>query len=230
MKNSFAGRVLRAIAARRGSIVAPLSRDWQHERRIIAETRSKTQLLLTDPAALHILICVRAARRLPGAMAEAGVFKGGSARLICENKGDARLHLFDVFETLQNGDVAAGVEVQRHFGAVHGSRRDVERLLAPYRGVSFHPGLFPASTAGLEELHYSFVHVDLDLPGPTRSALDYFVPRLAPGGLLIGDDYSDPDVRACFDLYFAGRGDTVIELPWSQVMIVRQGRTRADRS
>jgi O-methyltransferase len=230
VKNSFAGRALRAIAARRGSIVAPLSRGWQHERRIIAETRSKTQLLLTDPAALHILICVRAARRLSGAMAEAGVFKGGSARLICENKGDARLHLFDVFETLQNGDVAVGAEVQRHFGAVHGSRRDVERLLAPYSGVSFHPGLFPASTAGLEELRYSFVHVDLDLPGPTLSALDYFVPRLASGGLLIGDDYSDPDVRACFDLYFAGRGDTVIELPWSQVMIVRQGRTRADRN
>ena len=215
--------MLRAIVARRGSIVAPLSRDWQHERRIIAETRSKTQLLLTDPAALHILICVRAAQRLPGAMAEAGVFKGGSARLICENKGDARLHLFDVFETLQNGDVAAGVEVQRHFGAVHGSRRDVERLLAPYRGVSFHPGLFPASTAGLEELHYSFVHVDLDLPGPTRSALEYFVPRLVSGGILIGDDYDDPGVRRCFDGYFDARADTVIELPWSQVMIVRQG-------
>lgn len=223
MKNSLAGRVLRAIVARRGSIVAPLSRGWQRERRVIAETRSKTELLLTDPAALHILVCARAAQKLPGAMAEAGVFKGGSARLICENKGDTYLHLFDVFETLQAGAVSGGAEVRSHFGAVHGTRSEVKRLLAPYPGVTFHPGLFPASATGLDEQRYSFVHVDLDLPGPTRSALEYFVPRLVSGGILIGDDYDDPGVRRCFDGYFDARADTVIELPWSQVMIVRQG-------
>jgi O-methyltransferase len=228
MKPSLAGRALRAIVALRGSIVAPLSREWQRELHVIAETRSLTDLLLTDPAALHILICVRAARRLPGAMAEAGVFKGGSARLICENKGDAPLHLFDVFETLQDGDHTAGAEVRSHFGAVHGKQSEVERLLAPYPNITFHPGLFPASAAGVEEQRYSFAHIDLDLPGPTRSALEYFVPRLAPGGILIGDDYDDPELRRCFNGYFDGRADAVIELPWSQVMIVRQTPPQRD--
>ena len=45
-------------------------------------------------------------------MAEAGVLAGGSARLICEGKGEAALHLFDVFETLQGADPAEGGEVQ----------------------------------------------------------------------------------------------------------------------
>lgn len=224
MRNSLAGRLLRAVAASRGSIVAPLSSGWQRERRIIAETRSLTPLLLTDPAALHILACVRAARTVPGAMAEAGVFKGGSARLICENKGEAPLHLFDIFEGLQgdgDGDGPEASEVQRHFGPVHGNRADVERLLEPYRDVRLHCGVFPDSTIGLDEMRFSFVHLDLDLAGATRAALDYFHPRLVPGGILIGDDYDDPQLRECFESWFEGRADRLIELPWSQVMVVR---------
>lgn len=221
MRQSLAGRLLRAIVGRRGSIVAPLSRGWQRERTVIADTRTKTKLLLTDPAALQIMICVRAMRGLGGAMAEAGVFQGGSARLICEDKGDAPLHLFDVFEMLQQGEVAGGEEVRRHFGPIHGRLAQVRQLLAAYRDVHFHPGIFPETTGGLEDLRFSFVHLDLDLPGATRSALQFFHPRLAAGGILIGDDYGDPQVKACFDAFFDGRADTVIELPWSQVMIVR---------
>lgn len=225
MRNSICGRLLRAVVGRRGSIVAPLSAGWQRERAIIAETRTRTQLLLTDPAALHILACVRAARKRPGAMAEAGVFRGGSARLICENKDDSPLHLFDIFEGLQGmaAEGAEGAEVQAHFGRLHGNCAEVEQLLGPYPNVHFHAGLFPDSTAGLDDLEFSFVHLDLDLAGPTRSALEYFHPRLKPGGILIGDDYHDPKLRRCFEEFFESRLDTMIELPWSQVMVVRQG-------
>jgi hypothetical protein len=223
VKNSFAGKLLRAIAGTRGSIVAPLGAGWQRERAIIAETRRRTQLLLTDPAALQILACVRAARERPGAMAEAGVFKGGSARLICENKVEAELHLFDIFDGFQEEPVTgARSDVRDHFGRAHGNQAEVERLLSPYGGVHIHPGLFPASTAGLKNLAFSFVHLDLDLVEPTRSALQYFHPRLVPGGILIGDDYGDPLLRRCFATYFESRPDILIELPWSQLMVVRQ--------
>lgn len=222
MKQSFAGRLLRAVVARRGSIVAPLSRDWQRELEVLRKTRSKTQLLLTDPAALHILICARAARTLPGAYAEAGVFKGGSARLICEEKGAAALHLFDVFELLQHTAIPGADEVLDHFGPVHGRLAEARQLLSPYPNVHFHPGLFPETTAGLEQLRFSLVHLDLDLPGPTYAALEFFHPRLVAGGILIGDDYGDPELRRIFESWFADHHDTMIELPWSQVMVIRQ--------
>lgn len=222
MKQSLAGRFLRAVVAHRGSIVAPLARDWQPELKALRETRSKAELLLTDPAALHILICARAARSLPGAYAEAGVFKGGSARLICEEKGAAALHLFDVFELLQHTPIAGSDEVRDHFGRVHGRLAEVRQLLSTYPNVHFHPGLFPETTAGLEQLHFSFVHLDLDLPGPTLAALEFFHPRLVAGGILIGDDYGDPELRRIFESWFADHHDTMIELPWSQLMVIRQ--------
>lgn len=222
------GGLVRSVLARRNSIEAPIGAGWESERRAIRETRRKVPLLLTDAAALQILLGVRAARRLGGAMAEAGVFMGGSARLICETKGPAPLYLFDVFETLQGiaapspaGQAAA---VRRHFGAVHGAEAAVARLLAPYPNVHMRPGLFPASAAGMPETRFSFVHLDLDLPQGMHDALSWFHPRLLPGALLIGDDYWDPRVREVFAAFFADRPDTFIELPWGQVMVVRQGK------
>lgn len=222
MRPSLAGRLMRDLVRRRGSIVAPLSREWQRELQLIVDTRKKTELLLTDPAAVHLLACARAASFLPGAFAEAGVFKGGSARLICEEKGNAPLHLFDVFEGLQTGDLPGADEVRDHFGSVHGNLSDVRALLAPYRDVHFHPGLFPDSATGLGDLRFSFVHLDLDLVAPTRAALEYFHPRMLPGGIMIADDYGDPALRDCFGSWFASRPDTLIEMPWSQLTVVAQ--------
>ena len=221
MKQSLAGRLLRAIAASRGSILAPLSSGWQRERQFIAATRKKTELLLTDPAALHLLICARAARSVPGEFAEAGVFKGGSARLICEEKGEKNLHLFDVFADLQDPAAIGGEEVRAHFGSIHGTGKAVRKLLL-YPNVHLHLGIFPSTTRGLEALRFAFAHVDLDLPAAIQAALDYFHPRLVDGGILLIDDYSDPYVKACLDDWLDGRADTLIEFPWSQLMMIRQ--------
>lgn len=57
------------------------------------------------------------------------------------------------------------------------------------------------------DTRFAFVHLDLDLPG----------------AILIGDDYADRDVRGVLGAFFAERPDTVVELPWGQVMVIRQG-------
>ena len=222
MTQSLAGKLLRAIVAQRGCIVAPFDREWRKELDALRETKAKTQLLVTDAAAMQILTCARAALRLPGVYAEAGVFKGGSARLICEEKCGAALHLFDVFEMLQREPVAGAETVRDRFGSIHGRLAEVRQLLSPYDNIHIHPGFFPETTAGLEDLRFSFVHLDLDLGGATQAALEYFHPRMVAGGILIGDDYGDDEVRRCFDRWFADRPDSVIELPWSQVMVIRQ--------
>lgn len=221
------GRALRTLVASRGGIMAPLGAGWEAELPQIHATRRLVPMLLSDAAALQILIAVRAARRLDGAMAEAGVFQGGSARLICHAKGDTPLHLFDVFETLQANDAATAsgdaATVRDHFRTTHGRRSAVETLLAPYPGVHVHAGVFPETAYVVADERFAFVHLDLDLPGATRDALDFFHPRLVPGGILIGDDYADREVREVFGTFFADRLDTVIELPWGQMMVVRQG-------
>ena len=218
------GAWLRGLLARRGAIVTNLEASARRDLALICRVRGQVPLLMQDAAALTILAAARAVRHLGADYAEAGVFRGGSARLIAEAKGDVPLHLFDVFETLQGreppGDAAA-TAVRDHFGPTHGRQAEVAALLAGVPGVAFHPGVFPASATGLEELRFAFVHLDLDLPAATAAALDFFHPRLLPGGVLVGDDHQDPGVRDTFATWFAGRPDTRIVHPWGQIVVVK---------
>jgi O-methyltransferase len=181
---------------------------------------------------LQILACARACSGLGGAMAEAGVYAGGSARLICEVKGDRPLHLFDVFETLQSPSeapppAATGHDIREHFGSVYAARASVEAVLAGYPNVHIHPGVVPDSAIDVVARdRFSFVHLDLDLAQGTRAALELFHPRMLPGGIILGDDHHTPPVREAFADYFRGRPDTVIGLPWSQVIVVVADRSR----
>ena len=223
---SFKGRLLRTLLGRRGAAVVHMAdAAGRRDLALVRETHGLAPLLVQDASALQILACVRACRGLGGAMAEAGVFAGASARLICEAKGDAPLHLFDVFETLQAPPGAAdserSAELRRHFKTTHATRAGVERLLAPYPGVHVHAGVFPETAKGLEDERFSFVHLDLDLAPSTRDALEFFHPRLLPGGIIVGDDFNDPGVRRTFDAYFAGRADTIVALPWGQGIVVK---------
>jgi hypothetical protein len=226
---SLKGRLLRAWLARGNAVIANLAGDEARaDFRLLRETRALTPMLVQDAAALHLLACARACRRLGGSMAEAGVFRGGTARLLCEVKGELPLHLFDVFDTLPAGPAAEAYSrheavVAGHFAHITRTRAAVEGLLAPYPGVHLHPGVFPQSAEGLEMGPFCFVHLDLDLPQGTRDGLEYFHLRLVEGGILIGDDYQDALVRREFDGFFAGRPDTVVALPWGQVMVVKAG-------
>jgi len=224
---TFKGRLLRALLARRGAtILHMMGPRARGDLAIVRETRKRAPLLVEDVAAFEILAYARASTRLGGTMAEAGVFAGGTARLICEAKGDAPLRLFDVFETLQSPPKAAtgterAAELRRRFGKWHTRRADVERLLADYPAVHVHPGIFPDSARGLDGERFSFVHIDVDFEPSTRDALEFFHPRLLAGGVIIGDDYNDAGVRRAFDVYFAGRPDTVVALPWGQAVVVK---------
>ncbi len=37
---------------------------------------------------------------------------------------------------------------------------------------------------------FAFVHIDVDLHEPTMDSVEFFYPRLAPGGILLCDDYA----------------------------------------
>jgi len=67
------------------------------------------------------------------------------------------------------------------------------------------PGRFPQSIP--PELHASrfcLAHIDCDLYEPAKAALEFFYPRLSPGGLLIVHDYANPywqGIKSAVDEY-----------------------------
>jgi hypothetical protein len=71
----------------------------------------------------------------------------------------------------------------------------VRATMSGYEAI-FHVGVFPATASGLEGTTFSLVHVDADLYSTTRDAIAFFWRRIAPGGVIVFDDYRTADQPA----------------------------------
>lgn len=188
--------------------------------RFFGDVRQQTAMLMTDPEAWGIYASAQRTEHVPGDIAELGVFRGGSARLICEVKGDRPLHLFDTFAGLPDSSES---DTRFQGGSFASSLDSVKSYLNPFPNVNFHVGLFPASAAGLEDLRFSFVHLDGDLYESTLEGIKWFYPRLNRGGILISHDYygsADGAGKALHE-YMADKPEPFLELSGTQVAIVK---------
>lgn len=202
--------LFKALGSHKDKDIVNLLRKIQRERKS----------LLTAFEAYIVYSIARAQTKRPGAFAEVGVYAGASAKTICEVKGDKTLHLFDTFEGLPpTSDKDSGVH---RVGQYACSVESVKEYLQSYSSVHFHKGLFPESAEGVEETTYAFAHFDVDLYEGTMACLEYFYPRMAPGGIILSHDYSLLDgVRAAFQEFIVDKTEEILEMPTSQCMIVK---------
>jgi hypothetical protein len=168
---------------------------------------------------------VQRTEKFAGDLAELGVYRGGSAKLICLLKGDRRLHLFDTFEGMPA--VRADLDHHRAGDFADTSLAAVREYLKDFTKVEFYQGLFPDSARQLAQTptRFSLVHLDVDIYESTKAGLEFFYPRLVAGGVLLSHDYrsrSCPGVRKAFDEFFADKPEPIIELWKTQCLVVRQ--------
>jgi O-methyltransferase len=210
----------RVLAARNLAIVSAGNEpELQDFYALLNETRRKVSVVLRDSEAYNVYSATIQTAKIPGPIAEVGVFQGGSARLICAVKGDRDLHLFDTFEGLP---APSQFDPKFKSGSFAASQSQVQSLLSGFCNLHFHKGLFPASAAGMEHLRFSFVHIDVDLYKSTRACLDWFYPRLNHGGLLISHDYREVEgVRKAFQEFFSDKPECLIELSGTQIAFVK---------
>lgn len=188
--------------------------------KLIRRVRRERESLLTAQDGYVIQSLARAQSRLPGDMAEVGVYQGASAKLVCEVKGDSRLHLFDTFEGLpQPEDFERPLLARAQFAS---SLEAVRDYLAGYPGVHLYRGRFPDTAGPVSDTRFSFVHLDVDLYRSTLDALEFFYPRMLPAGIILSHDYSILEgVRRAFDEFLDGRPECVIDLPTTQCMLIK---------
>lgn len=134
--------------------------------------------------------------KIPGDVAELGVYQGAFAAEINRLFPERRLWLFDTFEGFHARDLAieaerTGVKTQRRSFSDTTIELVRSRLPHPER-ARFIKGYFPESLAGLDinKTCFALVSLDPDLYEPTLEGLRYFYPRLAPGGRILIHDYT----------------------------------------
>jgi O-methyltransferase len=153
---------------------------------------------------------------IPGDLAEIGVYKGNTARILAEaaRAGGRRLYLFDTFGGFDAADFNASEPASASFRDT--SLAAVKEFVGT-SSVEFIVGRFPDSLSGIAMPdRFAIVHLDCDLYKPTAAALDYFYPRLSAGGLLILHDYSSGHWSGCaqaIDEFLKDKPDRPVLMP-----------------
>ena len=202
--------------------------------KILAERDHSRGLTVTYDENYTIYSCVLATLGLPGLIAEVGVYKGNTAKLICEIKEHKGLFLFDTFSGMPNEIISKNDhwELDTHKDT---SIESVSEYLAAYPNVHFVPGIFPTSmsnykAADFDTMVFSFVNIDVDLYQSTLDCLKYFYPRLVTGGRLVSHNYNlkaspggdTPGVRKAFLKYFSESPDIIVEIAETQCLVIKQ--------
>ena len=152
-------------------------------------------------------------KKIDGDFLELGVYKGFSANLMLSYSSMNRNYLgFDTFEGLsqpiETVDGTHWVKGDLAFSDTAAMAK-LENFKSRVRLIKGEiPEVFNALQN--EETEFALVHIDLDLYGPTKSALLFSWERLSPGGSLICDDYgfsTCPGATKAVDEFLFGRTD-----------------------
>lgn len=135
-------------------------------------------------------------RKIDGAIAELGVYRGDLSRFLSDIFPNRELILFDTFEGFDSRDVE--IERQKDYSSAvekHLDNTDEDIVLSKIKNTSkvqIVKGYFPESVEEFEDKKYAFVSIDVDLYNPILTGLEYFYERLEVGGYIIVHDYNFP--------------------------------------
>lgn len=219
-----------------GSLGAALMNDEAFQK--LARPVIETQRTLLGHNRLYALWqAVRNVAPLGLPAAEVGCYRGGASFFVAgafrQLLGrEIEYHAFDTFE----GHLASGITQHDtvHKPGMFGDARfeDVQNYLSAFGRLTVHRGDVAESVKQLSECRWGLVHIDTDLYSGTLSALEYFAPRLATGGVIVIDDYDAlkcPGVRVAVEEYLRDRsGFSAWQLPTEQLLLVKLEETSTD--
>ena len=195
-------------------------KDWD-KLKVLRRARRERRSLVTNQEMFILHSLAFGLRGLDGDFAEVGLYQGSTAKVICEAKGEKAFHLCDTFEGLpEPNESEKAIEKKGRFAC---SLESIQKYLGRYPNLSYHKGFCPQSVRGvLDDHRFALVHLDVDLYESTKQCIEYFWPRLVPGGVLISHDYSIlHGVKQAFSEFTAGIQEQVIELPTTQCMLIK---------
>jgi hypothetical protein len=152
-----------------------------------------------------------------GDFVELGVYKGNSAKILCEmsRRGDRQVFLFDTFGGFDERELRE--ESQR----VHNTFADttlasVKKFVGEDAAI-YVQGRFPESFAQIAPpACISLVHLDCDLYAPMKAGLEEFYPLMSAGGIFVIHDYSSgwwPGARKAVDEFLSDKPERLVLMP-----------------
>lgn len=165
------------------------------------------------------------ALNVEGDVMEAGVFRGGTARLLKQQVAKApgrAFYLFDSFEGMAKVSESADRHREGDFSDT--SLEGVRAVVGSEPFLDYRKGWVPATFAGLEDRQFCFAHIDLDLYQGILDCLAFVYPRMPAGGVIVFDDYgfpSCPGARQAVEEFFEGKPEKPLALLTGQALAIK---------
>jgi len=157
-----------------------------------------------------------------GEMAEIGVYKGGTARIIAKSCPEKKIHLFDTFTGMP--EVKSEIDCHKKGDFADTSLELATDFLSDCSNVIFHPGFFPETALNLKDQEFCFVYIDVDIYSSTKDCLNYFYNKMSIGGVIVFDDYkwkACPGVKKAIDEFLKDKPERPIETEEYQCAIIK---------
>jgi len=210
------------------------------DRALMARVRPYTMTSIERVVGLAESLRYVSRAKIPGAIVECGVWKGGSMMAIALTLlelGDIRdLYLFDTFEGMAPPtahDVTySGVRAEELLSSPTG-RMKLDAALKPVRNavastgypmerVEFVKGRVEETVPGAAPAQIALLRLDTDFYTSTAHELRHLYPRLSSGGVMIVDDYGAwQGARQAVDEYFRDRPVLLQRLDWTGRLVVK---------
>lgn len=164
----------------------------------------------------------RYAHNKEGEIAEVGVYRGGTGKLIAKACPNKRVHLFDTFSGMPQTN--SNVDHHKEGDFSDTSFDAVKDFLKDLSNIEFHPGFFPDTADVVKDRSFSLVYVDVDIYQSVKDCLEFFYNRMVPGGVMVFDDYEWKaclGVKKAIDEFLAGKKEVPIVTARYQCILIK---------
>lgn len=158
--------------------------------------KAKPRTLCDRSRSWELWDLVRQTRHLSGDIIEVGVFKGGTAAVLCKSaqlhSPDSTVYVCDTFRGLV--DVSDKDTPRFFLGQMTSTRSEVDAKLSNLGFTNYEilEGTFPGEVAeSISDKTFRLFHSDVDTFLSTRNCLNWVWPRLERGGVIVIDDYGE---------------------------------------
>lgn len=159
---------------------------------------------------------------MDGEIAEVGVYKGGTGKLIAKTCRGKTIHLFDTFSGTPNSNPY--IDFHKKGDLSDTSVEKVQEFLKDCDNVIIHPGLFPSSAEGIKDKVFCLVHVDVGLYQSIKDCLEFFYSKVISGGIIIFEGYewtACPGAKKAINEFLIDKPETPVITTRRQCMLTK---------
>lgn len=186
---------------------------------LIEEAFRDADLQMNPLDAYSLYSLVRMQANVPGNIVEIGMYRGGSAGIICGLKGGRKFYGFDTFEGLPS--LSKEDEESFRKNQFSAAQDRVGAYLSRFPDVTLTKGLFPESGAILNGERLSFVNLDVDLYRGIIDSLNFLWDKMNDRGLILIHDSHLAGVKKAVAEFLAKHHAVSFDCGCSQTALIR---------